>query len=742
MDMRKSLRRPTLGLIILSTLAALGAAEPESNSQAPRSIEAADQPAKAALMLVDYFERMSVPHPFLARSGAEFQRHQLELRQHLLQCIGLSPLPERVSLDARMTQPLDHPWCTVRRVYYQLWPGVYASGLLYSPKELREKPAPAMLCPHGHWVRGNADPVVQARCLVFARNGYVTFSPTQNHYEDLNIGVSHQTVGVWSNMRALDFLESLPEVDRQRIGVCGESGGGLQTEMLTALDSRVKAATIVGLTCDFREILFPFQAHCGCNHFPAVLRFADHPEISALGLPAPVLYLTMNDWTRNFARDSFPAVARLYAANGYAERAQCGYEPTEHTYDRSKREQTYAWMDRWLRSSQVPSLETEPASIQYFAPETLQGLRISELKDDDFSGVGRFYRSRYHYADRVIADVPRDSSITPQTASVPASAAPATTRQSGFSGILAGTGSPASNQGRRYTTPTSWQSYRQSKIETLKQLLGDDLRLPTVGGLVPAFTQRTEAGLVVERGAFPGEAMIRVPCVVIHPSDPQGRWPVVVVCNQTGKDKALENHGPGSPFDLARQGFLVALPDIRFIGELSPEVTAGEVGPALMSFKPATMLTPSADKASNVAGQRTAWERNAIVWGRPLAGMACTDLRAVLDGLAARPDADLRKVKITSRDSAAVGMGALFAAVLDPRVTAIDIDLQGCSYEANSLPAIPFILRHGDVRQWAAVLADRQVTIHHLSAQAGDPAWLKAVFAAANNRDGVQILAD
>ena len=55
--------------------------------------------------------------------------------------------------------------------------------------------------------------------LNLARLGYVVLEPVQNHYEDLNIGIAYQTLMVWNNMRALDVLESLPEVDRSRIGV-------------------------------------------------------------------------------------------------------------------------------------------------------------------------------------------------------------------------------------------------------------------------------------------------------------------------------------------------------------------------------------------------------------------------------------------------------------------------------------------------------------------------------------------
>jgi len=146
-------------------------------------------------------------------------KHRKELRDKVLRSVGLWPLPRRVPLDVHQSAPLDHPWCTVRRIYYQLWPGVYSAGLLFMPKKLNEKPAPAMLCPHGHWSDGNAHPEVQKRCLDFARLGYVTFSSTQNHYEDLYLGISHQTLMIFNNMRALDYLESLGQVDKSQIGI-------------------------------------------------------------------------------------------------------------------------------------------------------------------------------------------------------------------------------------------------------------------------------------------------------------------------------------------------------------------------------------------------------------------------------------------------------------------------------------------------------------------------------------------
>jgi hypothetical protein len=631
------------------------------------------EPARA---LSAYFEAMSVPKPLLARPNQAFVEHQQKLRRHLLEDIALWPLPDHLPLDPRMTAPIQHPWCSIRRVSYQLWPGVRAGGLLYWPGDLTERPAPAVLCPHGHWASGNAHPIVQARCLMLARLGYVTFSPDQNHHEDLNLGISHQTLGVWGNMRALDFLETLPEVDPRRLGVCGESGGGLQTQMLLALDPRVRAATIVGMTCAFREILFPFNAHCDCNHFPAVMQYADAPEISALGLPTPVQYLSMNDWTRRFERDDLPAVLALFATNHCADRVYSRYEPTDHTYDRSKREQTYAWMERWLRGRDLTTPPSEPDSVPTLPPESLLRLRQNEFAENSFAGLTQFYRRHHRF------------SVT------------------------------------NFTTQAACRAWQDHMKSSLQHLLGESASLPPARpGILTLQTNFTDE-LRAENVLFPSEGALLIPALLLSPRDARQPLPVTILCSSRGKEALLQQEGPASPRQIARQGCLVVLPDLRFTGAYAFASLAGKLGPDLLRFQPASLLP----KATDPAALLRAWERNAILWGRPLPAMTAHDLRAVLDGLRARPDANLAKVRLITRDSGQLAVAALFAAALDPRLGALDLDLAHASFENRKLPPVPFVLWHGDVPQWAALLTDRALTLRNL-AEAGDQAWLESVFA-------------
>lgn len=615
-------------------------------------------------MLSAYFAQMSVPKPLVVCKGSEWESRRRQLREKLLEITGLEPLPKRLPLDVRQSAPLDHPWCTVRRVYYQLWPGVYSSGLLFMPKQFRQRPAPAMLSPHGHWDHGNAHPEVQRRCLNFARLGYVTFSPTQNHYEDLPIGVSHQTLMIWNNMRALDYLESLPEVDKKKIGVAGASGGGLQTQMLAALDDRVRAATIVGLTCDFREIMFPHTSHCVCNHFPGVMRLTDHPEISTLGLPAPVQYLTMDDWTKKFQKQNFPAIQQLYAAHGFGDRVFCKYFETPHSYDQQKREHTYWWMERWVRGRGDARMESEPET-KTFPVETLVKLTVPVPEDKGFREITRVYEKQRAYKAPPIA------------------------------------------------TAAAWEGFRDRMLASLKNLLGEDAALPrqVTATSSPA---RSEGSLVLERVGYPSEGGIVVPAIVVRTKKAAGKLPVLVMLGPGAKESLLAETGPAGARSLAEKGSLVVLPDPRTFGELfatCPDDT----------------------------NQRQAWERNGIVWGRPVPGMAATDLRGVLDGIASRSDADMSRVQIMTRGSGDLAVAALFAAALDRRITDLDADLAGCCFAKRNLALVSRVLEHGDVLQWAALSAQRRLTLRNVPPEAGDKAWLAAAFQAAGNAAGLQI---
>ena len=647
----------------------------------------------AAQAWVDYFEMMSVPEPFEVFTGdALAKRHEL-LRSNLLRDIALDPLPERVPLDVHEAEPIDHPWCTITKLAYQLWPGVYARGVLYMPKEFPEKPAPAVLAPHGHWPNGYAYIDVQKRCIMLAHLGYVVLCPEQTHLEDLPIGFSNQTLMVWSNMRALDLLQSLEQVDPSRIGVCGMSGGGLQTQMILAMDpTRIDAAMVGGLTCDTREIGFPHAAHCRCNHFPNYMRYTDLPEISSMGYPAAVGYLTMRDWTEHFRYTNFPTIQAMYRANGHPDRAYCGFWPTAHIYDQNKREVTYWWMEQFVRGNAAAEIPEEPDEIQTVWPDTvLANLPVDVPEEKVLNHAAELYRERFGYT------------------------AP------------------------RLQTQEEWAQYAAAMTKLLPDLLGMDEALPAANqdGYREEGTA-TVGGLSVSRGTIQSEGPFVLPVEIVSPPSAGKGAEVVVLLQPAGVPATASEALPAEVTALVHEGKVVVLADVRYTGVYELGGLKDFIGPSLRSFKPAYDLAEGTTPEEKDTNVRWAAERNSIVWGRPISGQIVSDIHAVIDAAHARfaPSA----VTLVTRDAGYLAVAAMFAAALDTRVTGLDVDVNGSLFAEytpwhdaeDKLTIVPFILRYGDIEQWAAIVADRTVVLRRLSEKT-DQEWLIQAYQAAGN---------
>ena len=597
-----------------------------SFADVPGDIQEKDATTKS---FVRYYEIMSEPKPLLPRAGDDFHKHRDEVREKLLKSTRLFPMPERGPLDPRYSEPLDHPWCKVYKVAYQLFPNIYSVGLLFVPKELPKTPVPGILCPHGHFENGYYSETVQARCLGLARLGFIVFSTPNDHYQDVPLGITDQTHQIWRNIRGLDFLQTLPEVDPQRLGACGCSGGGTQVQMLISLDDRVKAATIAGLTCDFREISFLTTHHCVCNYFPDVMRFTDQPEISALNMPCPVQYLTMNDWTKTFERNNFPQIKALYAANGCGDLVECRYENTDHEYGRNKREWTYWWMDKHLRDNTLAECGTEPDELYLFNLKTLQDHHVT-IPGKPLSALSDFYRAK-------------DAALN-----------------------------------------------LKPDLDVLRDLLGIDLALPPEQKEMQVLSETIKDGLVIRKVMIPGEGPLGIPTVMLKKQDALQPTSVAVIIDKDGTGLSSDAELPKSLIDA---GYLVVIPDIRFAGSMSFDQLIKGNGDSIDGNASATRM-------------RDAWNWMSVWWGRSITGMSVTDISLVVDFASTQcSGANPKEVRLVGRDSEELAVAGLFAALLNPKITKTDLDLNAVSYNNGKLPFIPGILRYGDIPQWRSMLA-------------------------------------
>jgi hypothetical protein len=313
----------------------------------------------------------------------EWTRRAAYLREHILASAGLLPMPERTPLHANVFGEVKHPDYTVSKAYFEALPGFLVTGNLYRP--VGTGPFPAILSPHGHWAYGRLENTaivsVPGRAINLARQGFVVFTYDLIGYNDSQQLVHRQFGGereklwglsvaglqLWSGIRGLDFLESLPYVRPDAIGATGASGGGTQTFLLAAVDKRVKAAVPVNM------ISLHMQGGCLCENLPGLRLDTNNVEIAATIAPTPLLMVSATgDWTANTLEREYPAVRELYSLMGAADRVHAVRFEAVHNYNRDSREAMYAWMARWLQGEPPDVRRTEST----FTPEPLPDLLV------------------------------------------------------------------------------------------------------------------------------------------------------------------------------------------------------------------------------------------------------------------------------------------------------------------------------------------------------------------------------
>jgi len=277
------------------------------------------------------------------------------VREQLLVTQGLWPEFPRTPLRPKVVGRLDRDGYTVEKVVLETFPGFTLSGNLYRPTGKTGR-LPAVLCPHGHWADGRVNPEVQQRCIRWAKLGAVVFMYDMVGYNDskpfghafLNDrlrrwGLSLVTLQTWNSLRALDWITGLPDVDPARVGCTGESGGGTQTFLLTALDPRVKVAAPVVMVSD------SFQGGCVCENCAGLRVGTDNVEIAALTAPRPLkLVGATGDWTKLTMTRAYPTLRKVYSLYGAADRISADVFDFEHNYNRTTRNAVYGFMGRWL----------------------------------------------------------------------------------------------------------------------------------------------------------------------------------------------------------------------------------------------------------------------------------------------------------------------------------------------------------------------------------------------------------
>jgi len=299
------------------------------------------------------------------QSLASWKARAAALRNQILVSAGLLPWPVKAPLRAHVFGRLDRAGYSIAKVHFESQPGFLVCGNLYRPLE-GKAPFPGVLCPHGHWRYGRLEhcPIgsVVDRCIDLARQGYVVFSYDMVGYCDSKQipherfggqreelwGISLMGLQLWNSIRGLDFLCSLHDVDPERIGCTGASGGGTQTFLLTAVDARVKVSAPVCM------VSAHFQGGCICENGPSLRLDTNNVEIAALAAPRPLILVSATgDWTKNTPEIEYPWLRGIYGLYDAPQKVANVHVDEQHNYNLASRQAVYSWFARWLQRPQV-----------------------------------------------------------------------------------------------------------------------------------------------------------------------------------------------------------------------------------------------------------------------------------------------------------------------------------------------------------------------------------------------------
>ncbi|HYA79058.1 MAG TPA: alpha/beta hydrolase family protein [Candidatus Nitrosopolaris sp.] len=366
-----------------------------SDAQIPK---VTGQPTHGDAMLADYFqdEVTALSSNCLANIETleDWESKRAEYRRQLQEMLGLWPMPERTDLQPVVTSRIEHGDFTVEKFYYQPLPKLYVTANLYLPTNL-DRPAPAVLYECGHWafktngINYGNKAVYQSDGAWYARNGYVCLvadtvlageipgihTGTRDHglWWWNSRGYTPAGVEAWLGLRALDYLCSRPEVDTNRIGITGHSGGGAYSWTVTALDDRVKVAAPLAGMADARSHMLDgvIDSHCDCNFFINIYHW-DFPQVAALAAPRPLL-IGGTDRDQGFRLDStmriYEKVRRIYQLYGATNKLGLIIAPGIHDETPELQLAVMRWFNRYLKGEEKP---VEITAKRFFPPTELK----------------------------------------------------------------------------------------------------------------------------------------------------------------------------------------------------------------------------------------------------------------------------------------------------------------------------------------------------------------------------------
>jgi dienelactone hydrolase len=572
-------------------------------------------------------------------------------------------MPERTPLNARTVGSFEREGYRVEKVLYDSRPNFPIPANLYIPTAAKA-PFPGVLFQMGHTLNGKAGDSYQRCCQGLARLGFLVlaFDPMGQgervYYPDAahsrtrlsSSDAEHTTPGkqmllvgdtcilmqTWDAVRSLDYLAAHPQVDPKRLASTGQSGGGTQTMNLMAVDDRLAAAVVCsGNTENFACANFnpPGSTDDAEQDFvnSAPLAF-DRWDVFYPFAPKPLL-ITVSD------KDSFGTYSSNYLSNGWEE-----FQKLRKVYALAGKPKNLAWSDTPL-----------PHGLSY----------------DSRLQVYNWMRLHLQGETKPIAEEPATSPEPDATLYV--------------------------CQGGNVDSLKSDTPFRMTKARAVKKSpvpLEKLLRIerPAAGTKLTVLRRVPSKGVWIEAVEVQSAPKVWVPAWVFRPRSEASK-PTLLAVDSSGR--AARWHEGELYQNLALKGYTVCVPDLRGIGDMSPEFSRGHAPRA----------------RGHQDEENYAWA--SVILGKPLAGQRTADILALAAALGGN-------APLVLAASGRLTLPALFAAALDPRISRVYLSGGLVSYrsivdteEFSTAFAgfVPDILLHTDLPEIAAALAPRKVCL-------------------------------
>ena len=258
---------------------------------------------------------------YTSRPEKEANVWQHDLRLKLFKILKLDNLifgENRVPFHPTVLLSERHDEYTFQEIEINTTPGRRIKVLLTLPEKPDGK-CPAVVCIHGHgrdrYAVYDTNSPYRGFALELAQKGYVTISTDVGQHEVQEKDRILMGERLWDLMRCVDYLETLSEVDKSRIGCAGLSLGGEMAMWLGAMDTRISATVSSGFLTKMDQME---QNHCMCWKFPGLRELVDFPDIYSLIAPRPLLCQNglkepTSQFTVALAREALKEIEVIYA---------------------------------------------------------------------------------------------------------------------------------------------------------------------------------------------------------------------------------------------------------------------------------------------------------------------------------------------------------------------------------------------------------------------------------------------